>query len=142
MELGKLGGEWYQTDFTNNETNCGIPFFLYEAGADDLKITGYTEYKLYELDLAAGKYAVADSEREYYEANGLAAADINEYKTVLASCLETDRKVTAIRYTGGRVTQDEIVRAVAEVYNMKGMENKLATLGLGAHNSFIILIEK
>ncbi len=138
----RLNGEWYQTDCTNNETNCGIPFFLYEAGADDLAMTGYTEDKLYELDLAAGRFAVADSEREYYAANGLAAADINEYKTVLASCLEGDRKVTAIRYTGGRVTQDEIVRAVVEVYNMKGMEDKLATLGLGAYNSFIILVEQ
>lgn len=138
----RLGGEWYQTDCTNNETNCGIPFFLYEAGADDLKMTGYTEDKLYELDFAAGSFSVADSEREYYEANGLSAADINEYKTVLASCLESDRKVTAIRFTGGRVTQDEIVRAVVEVYNMKGMEDKLATLGFGTNNSFIILIEK
>lgn len=138
----RLGDEWYQTDCTNNETNCGIPFFLYEAGADDLAMTGYTEDKLYELDLAAGKFSVADSDREYYAANGLAAADINEYKTVLASCLESGRKVIAIRYTGGRVTQDEIVRAVVEVYSMKGMEDKLATLGLGAYNSFIILVEQ
>lgn len=138
----KLDGEWYQTDCTNNETNCGIPFFLYEAGEDDIAMTGYTEDKLYELDLAAGHFAAADSDREYYTANDLCAADINEYKTVLAARLENAPEVIAIRYTGGRVTQDEIVRAVVEVYNMKGMEDKLATLGLGMTNSFIILINK
>lgn len=138
----QLGGEWYQTDCTNNETNCGIPFFLYEAGADDLAITGYTEDKLYELDLAAGRFAVSDSDREYYEANNLCAADINEYKTVLASQLENAGKVIAIRYTGGRVTKDEIVRAVSEVYSMKGMESKLPSLGFGMSNSFIILINE
>lgn len=138
----KLGGEWYQTDCTNNETNCGIPFFLYEAGEDDLAITGYTEDKLYELDLAAGKFSVTDSEREYYAANGLSAADLGEYKTVLASCLESGRGVIAIRYTGERFTQEEIVRAVVEVYNMKGMEDKLESLGLGLSNSFIVLIEQ
>ncbi len=40
------------------------------AVADDPAITGYTEDKLYGLDLAAGRFAAADSEREYYEANG------------------------------------------------------------------------
>lgn len=138
----RLDGEWYQTDCTNNETNCGIPFFLYEAGGDDLAITGYTEDKLYELDLAAGRFAVEDSDREYYAANDLCASDIDEYKTVLASCLENAGEVIAIRYTGGRVAKEDIVRAVSEVYNMKGMESKLSSLGLGMTNSFIILISK
>lgn len=138
----KLDGEWYQTDCTNNETNCGIPFFLYEAGEDDLAMTGYTEDKMYELDLAVGRYAVADSDREYYEANGLCAADADEYKTVLAACLENPSEVIAIRYTGGYIPQDEIIKAIVEVYNMKGMEDKLATLGLGVSNSFILLINK
>lgn len=138
----KLDGEWYQTDCTNNETNCGIPFFLYEAGEEDLEMTGYTEDKMYKLDLAVGRYAVADSEREYYEANGLCAANADEYKTVLAACLDNPSEVIAIRYTGGYIPQDEIVKAVIEVYNMKGMENRLATLGLGVSNSFILLINK
>lgn len=138
----KLDGEWYQTDCTNNETNCGIPFFLYEAGEDDLAMTGYTEDKMYELDLAVGLYSVANSDREYYAANGLCAADADEYKTVLAACLENPPEVIAIRYTGGYIPQDEIIEAVVEVYNMKGMEDKLATLGFGISNSFILLINK
>ncbi len=138
----KLDGEWYQTDCTNNETNCGIPFFLYEAGEDDLEMTGYTEDKMYELDLAVGRYAVADSDREYYETNGLCAANADEYKTVLAACLDNPSEVIAIRYTGGYIPQDEIVKAVVEVYNMKGMENRLEMLGLGVSNSFILLINK
>lgn len=138
----KLDGEWYQTDCTNNETNCGIPFFLYEAGEDDLEMTGYTEDKMYELDLAVGRYAVTDSDREYYETNGLCAANADEYKTVLAACLDNPSEVIAIRYTGGYIPQDEIVKAVVEVYNMKGMENRLEMLGLGVSNSFILLINK
>lgn len=137
-----LDGEWYQTDCTNNETNCGIPFFLYEAGEDDLSITGYTEDKLYELDLAAGRFAVDDSDREYYVSNGLCVTDIDEYKTVLAKCLENPSKVIAIRYTGERLTKEEIVNAVAEVYSMKGRESELRDLGLGMSNSFIILISR
>ncbi len=137
-----LDGEWYQTDCTNNETNCGIPFFLYEAGEDILAITGYTEDKLYELDLAAGRFAVDDSDREYYASNGLCAADIDEYKTVLANCLENTNKVIAIRCTGERFTKEEIVRAVAEVYSMKGRESELQGLGLGMSNSFIILVSE
>lgn len=136
----KLDGEWYQTDCTNNETNCGIPFFLYEAGEDDLAMTGYTEDKLYELDLAAGSFAVGNSDREYYASNGLCAADIDEYKTVLAKCLENPNKVIAIRYTGERLIKEELVRAVAEVYSMKGNESELQTLGLEISNGFIILI--
>ena len=139
----KLDGEWYQTDCTNNAANCGIPFFLYEAGKDDLAMTGYTEDKLYELDTAVGLFAVDDSAKEYYEANGLVAGSIEEYKTVLGKCLDKNPpQVIAIRYTAADLTQEDIVKAVTEVYNMKGLEEKLPTLGLGYSNSFILLIEK
>ncbi|MDE7230508.1 MAG: hypothetical protein K2N56_08525, partial [Oscillospiraceae bacterium] len=138
----KLYGEWYQTDCTNNASNCGIPFFLYEAGRDDLAMTGYTEDKLYDLDTAVGLFAVNDSKREYYEVNGLCADSAEQFKDVLSKCLENEGDVIAIRFTGGSVSQEEIVRAVKEVYNMKGMEDKLPTLGLGFVNSFILLISK
>lgn len=138
----KLDGDWYQIDCTNNETNCGIPFFLYAAGEDDLYMTGYTEDKLYELDTAAGSFAVYDSDKEYYQANGLAAGNIDEFKSVLSNCLEDSGNVIAIRYTDEIPSQNEIVRAVLEVYNMKGMEDKLEKLGLGCSGGFIILVEK
>lgn len=136
----KLDGEWYQTDCTNNYTNCGIPFFLYEAGEDDLAMTGYTEDKLYDLDTAAGTFSVPDSDREYYEANGLCADSAETYRAVLLDCLEGSEKVIAVRFTGSTLPKDEIIKAVKEVYNMKGLEDKLERLGFGYSNSFIILI--
>lgn len=138
----RLDGDWYQTDCTNNETNCGIPFFLYAAGKNDLYKTGYTEDKLYELDTAVGSFAVDYSDKEYYEVNGLAADSIEEFKEVLGNCLENSADSVAIRYTEELPSQREIVMAVMEVYNMKGMEDKLETLGLGCAGCFIILVER
>ncbi|MCM1299490.1 MAG: hypothetical protein NC228_08010 [[Eubacterium] siraeum] len=137
----KLDGDWYQIDCTNNETNCGIPFFLYAAGKDDLYMTGYTEDKLYELDTAVGSYAVADSDKEYYEVNGLAAGSVEELKAVLSNCLESSAGSVAIRYTSELPSQREIAMAVLEVYHMKGMEDKLETLGLGCAGCYIILVQ-
>lgn len=138
----KLYDKWYQTDCTNNSTNCGIPFFLYEAGEDDLAMTGYTEDKLYDLDTAVGTFSVPNSEREYYSANGLCANSADEFKAVLGRCLDNSDKTIAIRISGDGLSKDDVVKAVKEVYNMKGMENKLAELGFGYANSFVILIEK
>lgn len=138
----KLDDKWYQTDCTNNSTNCGIPFFLYEAGEDDLAMTGYTEDKLYDLDTAVGMFSVPDSEREYYSANGLCAGSADEFKTVLGRRLDNADKTIAIRISGDGLSKDDIVKAVKEVYNMKGMEDKLAGLGFGYTSSFVILIEK
>lgn len=138
----KLDDKWYQTDCTNNSTNCGIPFFLYEAGEDDLAMTGYTEDKLYDLDTAVGTFSVPNSEREYYSANGLCANSADEFKAVLGRCLDNSDKTIAIRISGDGLSKDDVVKAVKEVYNMKGMENKLAELGFGYANSFVILIEK
>lgn len=138
----KLDDKWYQTDCTNNSTNCGIPFFLYEAGEDDLAMTGYTEDKLYDLDTAVGMFSVPDSEREYYSANGLCAGSADEFKAVLGRRLDNADKTIAIRISGDGLSKDDIVKAVKEVYNMKGMEDKLAGLGFGYTNSFVILIEK
>lgn len=138
----KLDGEWYQTDCTNNASNCGIPFFLYEAGKDDLAMMGYSEDKLYDLDTAVGRFAVDDSQREYYEANGLCADSAEQFKDILGECLENAGEVIAIRFIGDSISQEEIIRAVKEVYNMKGMEDKLPTLGLGFVNGYILLISK
>ncbi len=138
----KLDGKWFQTDCTNNATNCGIPFFLYEAGSDDLAMTGYTEDKLYDLDTAVGKFCVEESEREYYAANGLCASSIEEFKSVLGHCLENNGKVNTIRISNSTISKNDIIKAVKEVYNMKGMENKLADLGIGYANCFVILVEK
>lgn len=138
----KLDNEWYQIDCTNNSTNCGIPFFLYEAGKDDLMMTGYTEDKLYDLDTAVGLYAVDNSNKEYYEINGLYATNTDEFKTVLNKCLENPSNAITIRFIGENITQEELVKAVQEVYSMKGMEDKLSNLGLAYSNSFIILISQ
>lgn len=136
-----LDGEWYQTDCTNNYTNCGIPFFLYEAGEDDLAMTGYTEDKLYDLDTAVGTFSVSDSEREYYTANGLCAENAEEFKAVLESRVDGSAGVIAVRFTGGELPKEEIINAVREVYNMKGLEDKLPGLGFGYSNGFILLVE-
>lgn len=138
----KLDGEWYQTDCTNNAANCGIPFFLYEAGKDDLAMTGYTEDKLYDIDTAVGSFAVDDSAKEYYEANGLCADSVEKFKTILGAQLDAASDVIAIRYVNGEADESEIVKAVKEVYNMKGAEDKLDNLGFGYTNSFIIIVSK
>lgn len=138
----KLDGAWYQTDCTNNATNCGIPFYLYQGGEDDLAMSGYTEDKFYELDTAVGTFSVADSKLEYYTANNLAAADMTEFKKALSNALDgsTD-KVIAIRYTGD-FNEKDFINAVREVYNMKGLEDKLPTLGFKFSHSFILLVNK
>ena len=65
-----------------------------------------------------------------------------EFKAVLGRCLDNADKTIAIRISGSEISKDDIEKAVKEVYNMKGMEDKLAGLGFGYANSFVILIEK
>lgn len=138
----KLDGEWYQTDCTNNATNCGIPFFLYQAGEDDLAMTGYTEDKLYDLDTAVGTFSVPNSDKEYYAANGLCADSADTFRTILLDCLDGSEKVLVVRFTGDTLPKESIIKAVKEVYNMKGLEDRLERLGFGYSNSFIILINE
>lgn len=137
----KFDNEWYQTDCTNNETNCGIPFFLYEAGEDTLLMTGYSEDNAYELDVAVGLYTVARSDREYYNSNGLSANSVDEYKKILNDLSDYNENIV-IRFTGESFSQDEIIKAVVEVYNMKGIEDKLYSLGLAYSNGYIILVSR
>lgn len=138
----KLDGAWYQTDCTNNATNCGIPFYLYQGGEDDLAMSGYTEDKFYELDTLVGTFSVADSKLEYYTANDLSAANMAEFKKALSNALDNNAdKVIAIRYTGD-FNEKDFINAVREVYNMKGLEAKLPTLGFKFSHSFVLLVEK
>lgn len=138
----KLDGAWYQTDCTNNATNCGIPFYLYQGGEDDLAMSGYTEDKFYELDTLVGTFSVADSKLEYYTANDLAAANMTEFKKALSNALDNNAdKVIAIRYTGD-FNEKDFINAVREVYNMKGLEAKLPTLGFKFSHSFVLLVNK
>ena len=138
----KLDGEWYQTDCTNNETNCGVPFFLYESDDKTAQMTGYKEDKLFELDTAVGNYRAEKADKEYYASNGLSVSTLDEYKNILDKNLDKSSDTICIRFTGTAPLQEDIVKTVREVYNMHGMEDKLSTLGMTITNGFIILINK
>ena len=86
--------------------------------------------------------SVADSEREYYTANVLCASSAEEFRTVLFRCLASDGHVISIKFTDAEFPQDDIINAVKDVYNTKGMDDKLPELGFAYTGGCILPVGK
>ncbi len=134
-----INGNWYQTDVTNNGASIGVPYYLYNSDTLTAEETGYTEDMLYELDGEMEKYFCKVKDYEYYYSNKLCASNADELKRIIGSELETGKDFICIRYTGTLPAQDELVKAVKEVFYAKNLESELSTLKMGIKNNFIIL---
>jgi len=135
----KLGETWVQTDSTNNGKSTGIPYFLYNADHETAKLTGFDMDKNFELDSQVEQFQGEDNQYEYYYKNQLVAGSMDEYEQILERVLAENTDVISIRCTIEDVKMEEFMRAVSKAYNMRGKEDRLASLKYNIQSSYIVL---
>lgn len=135
----KIDDAWYQVDVTNSKNVSGVPFLLYNAGANTALATGYTESNMYEIDENIAQYYNESEELEYYNANGLVAESLDEYMEILSRELEENEKVIFVRYMDEMPEGNDIVDAVREVFYMANKENDLEKTSLYIRLGFLVV---
>lgn len=77
----KIGNEWLHVDATNNLTNSGIPYFLYNANDETAVSQKTVADKDYWLDSELDQFKGDSDANDYYVQNDLEVDSISEYKS-------------------------------------------------------------
>jgi Uncharacterized protein involved in cytokinesis, contains TGc (transglutaminase/protease-like) domain len=109
----KVDNEWLSLDSTNNATNSGIPYMLYESNDETAKALTYVENKEYWLDSEITKFVAKSNKYDYYVANGLEVKDMSDYTTKLTALLKKGNKSNILRFTS-KFNETELTKATAK----------------------------
>lgn len=136
----KIGNEWLNVDATNNSTNSGIPYFLYNANDETAASQKTVADKDYWLDSELGLFKAESDANDYYVQNDLEVDSISEYKSKAETHLKKGETSVILRFASP-VDSDELMTAAGEALtavNEALLDNaQLATLG-----SYVLLETK
>ncbi|MGF6356210.1 hypothetical protein ABIE27_004127 [Paenibacillus sp. 4624] len=136
----KIGNEWLNVDATNNLTNSGIPYFLYNANDETAASQKTIADKDYWIDSELGLFKGESDANDYYVQNGLEVDSINDYKSKTETHLKKGEASVVLRFASP-VDFDELLNATTEAVtavNEALLDNaELATLG-----SYVLLETK
>ncbi|MGF9697213.1 transglutaminase domain-containing protein [Paenibacillus sp. MABNR03] len=133
----KIGSEWLHVDATNNLTNSGIPYFLYNANDETAASQETVADKDYWLDSELTLFNGESDANDYYVQNDLEVASLSEYKTKAESELRNGEKQVILRFASP-VNSDELMTAAGEALAAVD-EALLNTAQLATLGSYAIL---
>ncbi|MCF7757907.1 transglutaminase-like domain-containing protein [Paenibacillus xylanexedens] len=136
----KIGNEWFHVDATNNLTNSGIPYFLYNANDETAASQKTIADQDYWLDSELTMFNGESDANDYYVQNDLEVASINEYKTKAESELKKGENRVILRFASP-VDSDELMTAAGEALAAVD-EALLNTAQLATLGSYAILDPK
>ncbi|WP_402875178.1 transglutaminase domain-containing protein [Paenibacillus illinoisensis] len=133
----KIGNEWFHVDATNNLTNSGIPYFLYNANDETAASQETIADKDYWIDSELELFHGESDANDYYVQNELEVASVNEYITKTESELKNGEKRVILRFASP-VNSDELMTAAGEALAAVD-EALLNTAQLATLGSYTIL---
>ncbi|XID96255.1 transglutaminase domain-containing protein [Paenibacillaceae bacterium WGS1546] len=136
----KLDVGWANVDPTNNETNSGIPYLLYNS-SDELAESG--EYALddsYWLDLELSQFDSLDNSQDYYVQNGLEVQSVKELTDKLSDNLKNGKWTTIVRYVG-IVDQEALYQGVGTTVSTLA-QDRLSDTKMGTIGSYVVVISE
>ncbi|MCG7377923.1 hypothetical protein MH215_13035 [Paenibacillus sp. ACRSA] len=136
----KIGDEWLHVDATNNLTNSGIPYFLYNANDETAQSQKTIADKDYWLDSELDLFKGESDANDYYVQNNLEVASISEYKTKAETELKKGETSVILRFASP-VNSDELMTAAGEALAAVD-ESLLNTAQLATLGSYAILESK
>ncbi|WP_366290849.1 transglutaminase domain-containing protein [Paenibacillus sp. AN1007] len=128
----KIGNDWLHVDATNNQTNSGIPYFLYNANDETAESQKTVADKDYWLDTELDQFKGESDASDYYVQNDLEVNSISEYKNKAETHLKKGETSVILRFASP-VDSDELMTAAGEALtavNEALLDHaQLATLG-------------
>lgn len=110
----KIGDEWVNVDPTNNATNTGLPYLLYNSNDATASDVEYVMDKAYWLDHELPLFKATSNAYDYYVTQGLEVDSLDAYKTKLAEQLKKGETLVVLRVLGN-ADSSELMKKTAEV---------------------------
>ncbi|MGL4523597.1 MAG: transglutaminase domain-containing protein, partial [Bacilli bacterium] len=96
----KIGNEWLHLDATNNETNSGIPFYIYEVSDRVAIQQGFNQDVDFALDKEVKKFAGVSNQYDYYYRNNLVVKTAGDIESVVTKQLKAGQQLIVFRLDG------------------------------------------
>jgi hypothetical protein len=133
----KIGGEWANVDPTNNETNSGVPYLLYNASDATASSLDYDFNDEYWLDAEIAQFAATNGTKDYYIVNGLEVSTADEFGRKVADQLKKGKEVISIRM-GAAIEQREWQEATVKAFR-EAAPDKLDIAAIGELGTYIVI---
>ncbi|MGF7049347.1 hypothetical protein J2T13_003857 [Paenibacillus sp. DS2015] len=111
-----INGKWYNVDSTNNGTNSGVPYLLYNSDDETAEDLEFVFDKTYWTDEGLKQFVSEDNSLDYYKKKGLEINSPTEYKNILLKFLKGNDKTLIVRLNDD-ISEDDAIQVVQEVYN-------------------------
>lgn len=112
----KIDGEWRNVDPTNNETNTGIPYMLYDSNDETAQELQFVADNEYWTDHELGQFKSGDNSRDYYVSRGLEMDSLDRFADTLAESLRQGNDRLIVRFDGP-IDEDAAVDEIVDVYD-------------------------
>lgn len=131
----KIGDEWVNVDPTNNATNTGLPYLLYNSNDATASDVEYVMDKAYWLDHELPLFKATSNANDYYVTQGLEVDSLEAYKTKLAEQLKKGETLVVLRVLGS-TDSSELMQKTAEVIKQYDA-TKLDSAGMVELGSYV-----
>ncbi|MBP2112221.1 hypothetical protein J2Z70_002375 [Paenibacillus silagei] len=131
----KIGDEWVNVDPTNNATNTGLPYLLYNSNDATASDVEYVMDKAYWLDHELPQFKATSNAYDYYVTQGLEVDSLEAYKTKLAEQLKKGETLVVLRVLGN-TDSSELMQKTAEVIKQHDAA-KLDSAGMVELGSYV-----
>lgn len=134
----EVNGKWYNVDPTNNGTNSGVDYFLYNTDDETAENLEFSFNKAFWTDEGLKQFESKDNSLDHYKRKGLEISSPTEYKNKLLKFLKGNDKIFIVRLNVG-VSEDDVIQVIQEVYNESSI--KLENARLSGLLRYLILEE-
>jgi len=131
----KINNEWLNVDNTNNGTNSGIPYMLYDSNDETASNLTYIEDKDFCLNKDFLKFAGKSDKDDYYVSKGLEVNDLSEYSTKIGDFLKTNKPSIILRFSN-KFDKNDVVKTTAEIFKNVA-KDKLSTARIKSLENYI-----
>jgi hypothetical protein len=112
----KIDSKWYNVDPTNNNTNTGMPYILYNSTDKQARELGYVQDKAFWTDINIPYYVSTDTSKDYYVQKRLEVTSLSEFRTKFTQSVKQGKKKLFFRDIKGLST-DSLNNVITSVLN-------------------------
>lgn len=125
----KLANGWVHVDSTNNGTNSGVPYLLFNSSDEIAASLNFTLSDEFWTDTELSAFASADGSKDYYVANGLEAQSSADFGSALSKQVQAGNAYIVIRLAAGIDQSDVVEEASKVVSSLPADKQEKATMG-------------
>lgn len=136
-----LDGKWYWIDATNNKTNMGIPYYVYQTSSNYAEYCGYVADDLFDLDSNLSYIKNEDNAKDYYAEQGLLFENPEEAVEKLADIYAETHALSIVKCRFEfELSQDLINYIGMSVYERGVAEEEIYALRVYAYDGLLMII--